>query len=133
MKVYGQTNCKKTQTALAWFKEHNIEFEFQNFKKDGISLAKLGEWDTKSGYDTFLNKKSLTWKKLLPEVRESIKTKENALYLLQEQPGIIKRPVIEDGSFLFFGFDEMVYEDHFKKHQNQMPLPKPSRKKHILL
>jgi arsenate reductase-like glutaredoxin family protein len=64
---------------------------------------------------------------------ESIKTKKDALILIKEQPGIIKRPVIEDSNFLFFGFDEMVYEDHFKKPQNQMPLPKASRKKHVLL
>jgi arsenate reductase len=133
MKVYGLTNCRKTQKAVAWFKEHNMGFEFQNFKKDGISPAKLLEWDAKLGYDSFFNKKSLTWKKLLPEVKESIKSKEDALTLLQEHPGIIKRPVIEDGDFLFFGFDEMVYEEHLKKPQTQISLPKPSRKKHILL
>jgi len=26
---------------------------------------------------------------------------------------MIKRPVIEDGDFLFFGFDEKVYQSHF--------------------
>jgi arsenate reductase-like glutaredoxin family protein len=76
------------------------------------------EWDKKSGYDTFLNKKSLTWRKLPLEIRKSIKTKDDALKLLKEQPGIIKRPVIEDGDFLFFGFDEVVYADHFTKSQN---------------
>jgi len=32
---------------------------------------------------------------------------------LQEKTSIIKRPVIEDGKFLFFGFDEKVYKEHF--------------------
>ncbi|MGF7039831.1 Spx/MgsR family RNA polymerase-binding regulatory protein [Mucilaginibacter lappiensis] len=133
MKVYGQTTCRRTQKALAWFKERKMAIEFQNFKKDGVSSDKLQEWDAKMGYDAFLNKKSTTWRKLHQEVKESIKTKEDALRLLKDQPGIIKRPVIEDGNFLFFGFDEMVYEDHFKKPQNQISLSKASRKKHILL
>ncbi|MET3499711.1 arsenate reductase-like glutaredoxin family protein [Mucilaginibacter rubeus] len=47
------------------------------------------------------------------EVRASIKTAENALALLVEEPCIIKRPVIEDGDFLLFGFDEDIYQDHF--------------------
>jgi Spx/MgsR family transcriptional regulator len=113
MKVYGLANCRHTQKALAWLKAHNVDFEFQNFKKEGISPHKLKAWDVEVGYDAFLNKKSLTWKKLPVEVRESIKNTVNALALLVEEPGIIKRPVVEDGNFLLFGFDEEVYQDHF--------------------
>ncbi|WPV01690.1 ArsC/Spx/MgsR family protein [Mucilaginibacter sp. cycad4] len=103
MKVYGLTTCKRTRQALAWLKAHNVGFEFQNFKTESMSPDKLRDWDAKSGYATFLNKKSLTWKKLAAEIRESIKTSENALALLVEEPGIIKRPVIEDRDFLLFG------------------------------
>jgi Spx/MgsR family transcriptional regulator len=117
MKVYGLTNCKRTRQALAWLKAQNVDFEFQNFKTEGISTDKLKVWDTKSGYATFLNKKSLTWKRLPAEVREAIKTSESALALLVEEPGIIKRPVIEDGDFLLFGFGEKVYQDHFLHYQ----------------
>jgi arsenate reductase len=117
MKVHGLTTCRQTQKALAWFKAKGIAFEFQNFKKEGISSDKLRDWDAKQGYNVFLNKKSLTWKRLPPSVRESVKTKEDALSLLLEEPGIIKRPVIEDGDFLFWGFDENVYESHFLNDQ----------------
>jgi arsenate reductase len=117
MKVYGLTTCRQTQRALAWFKAHHIENEFQNLKTVGISVDKLREWDAKAGYDLFLNKKGLNWRKLSTEAKESIQTREDALALLKEQPSVIKRPVIEDGNFLFFGFDEQVYEDHFLKKQ----------------
>lgn len=120
MKVYGLTTCRRTQNALAWFKAHEVNFEFHNFKKEGISSEKLQAWDAKLGYDTFLNKKSLTWKRLPLEVRESVKSRDYALSLLLEEPRIIKPPVIEDGNFLFFGFDEKVYESHFL---NDLVLP----------
>ncbi|WP_345211383.1 ArsC/Spx/MgsR family protein [Mucilaginibacter gynuensis] len=113
MKIYGLTTCRTTQKALAWFKLHGISNDFQNFKKTGVAKEKLQEWDWKQGYEVFLNKKGLTWKKLDPEIKAGINNSEMALALLQQQPGIIKRPVIEDGDFLFFGFDEKVYEDHF--------------------
>jgi Spx/MgsR family transcriptional regulator len=115
MKVYGITNCNTVKKALDWFKANNIIYEFQDFKKLGVNTEKLQEWDSKAGYEKFMNKAGLTWKQLDPATKESIKTKEDALQLLQQKTSMIKRPVIEDGGFLFFGFDENIYKDHFKK------------------
>jgi arsenate reductase len=115
MKVYGITNCNTVKKALDWFKANQVIYEFHDFKKLGISSEKLQEWDTKAGYEKFMNKQGLTWKQLDPETKESIKTKDDALKLLQHKTSMIKRPVIEDGGFLFFGFDEAVYQQHFAK------------------
>jgi Spx/MgsR family transcriptional regulator len=109
MKVYGITNCNTVKKALDWLKANHVAYEFHDFKKLGISQEKLQEWDTKAGYEKFLNKQGLTWKQLDPEVKESIKTSADALKLLQQKTSMIKRPVIEKNSFLFFGFDEGVY------------------------
>lgn len=113
MKVYGITNCNTVKKALDWLKENKIDYNFQDFKKLGVSSEKLQEWDSKAGYEKFLNKQGLTWKQLDAQVKESVKTTTDALALLQQKTSMIKRPVIEDGDFLFFGFDEKVYESHF--------------------
>lgn len=110
MKVYGITNCNTVKKALDWLKEHHVAYEFHDFKKAGISDEKLQEWDKKAGYEKFLNKQGLTWKQLDPQVKESIKTDADALALLKQKTSMIKRPVIEDGDFLFFGFDENAYQ-----------------------
>lgn len=109
MKVYGITNCNTVKKALDWLKANNVAYEFQDFKKLGVSVEKLQEWDAKAGYEKFLNKQGTTWKQLDAEVKDSIKTKEDAFALLQQKTSMIKRPVIENGDFLFFGFDEAVY------------------------
>ena len=109
MKVYGITNCNTVKKALDWLKAHHVDYEFHDFKKLGVSPEKLGEWDAKAGYEKFMNKQGLTWKQLDPAIKESIKTKADALQLLQQKTSMIKRPVIEDGDFLFFGFDEGEY------------------------
>ena len=114
MKVYGIPNCNTVKKALDWFKANNIMYEFHDFKKLGAPAEKLEEWDSKAGYEKFMNKQGLTWKQLDPAVKESIKTKADALQLLQQKTSMIKRPVIEDGDFLFFGFDEALYQQHFK-------------------
>ncbi len=114
MKVYGIPNCNTVKKALDWFKANNIIYEFHDFKKLGASAEKLAERDSKAGYEKFLNKQGLTWKQLDPAIKDSIKTKDDALQLLEQKTSMIKRPVIEDGGFLFFGFDEAVYQQHFK-------------------
>jgi Spx/MgsR family transcriptional regulator len=115
MKVYGITNCNTVKKALDWLKANHVAYEFQDFKKLGVTPQKLQEWNDKAGYEKFLNKQGLTWKQLDPAVKESVKTSDDALQLLQQKTSMIKRPVIEDGSFLFFGFDEEVYKKHFLK------------------
>jgi arsenate reductase len=115
MKVYGITNCNTVKKALDWLKANHVDYEFHDFKKLGVNSEKLAEWDAKAGYEKFLNKQGLTWKQLDPAVKESVKTSNDALALLQQKTSMIKRPVIEDGGFLFFGFDEDVYRQHFKK------------------
>src|SRR4051812_30656131 len=106
MKVYGIPNCNTVKKALDWLKANNVPYEFHDFKKLGVGEEKLQEWDSKAGYEKFLNKQGLTWKQLDQAIKESIKTKEDALQLLQQKTSMIKRPVIEDNGFLFFGFDE---------------------------
>lgn len=115
MKVYGITNCNTVKKALDWLKENKVDYEFHDFKKLGISNEKLSEWDQKADYDKFLNKQGLTWKQLDPQVKESVKTSADVLKLLQEKTSMIKRPVIEDGDYLYFGFNEDVYKEHFNK------------------
>ena len=114
MKIYGITNCSTVKKAFDWLKENHVNYEFHDFKKSGISAEKLNEWDEKAGYEKFLNKQGLTWKQLDPQVKDSIKTKEDALKLLQQKTSMIKRPVVEKDGFLFFGFDEGVYESNLK-------------------
>ena len=115
MTIYGITNCDTVKKALTWLKANHVDYEFHDFKKLGLTPEKLQNWNKQAGYEKFLNKNGLTWKQLEPEVKASILTAGDALRLLQQKTSMIKRPVIEDGNFLFFGFDEEVYKRHFLK------------------
>lgn len=114
MKVYGITNCNTVKKALDWLKANHVAYEFHDFKKLGITEQKLEEWDVKAGYEKFMNKQGLTWKQLDPQIKESIKTKADALKLLQQKTSMIKRPVIEDDGVLLFGFDEGAFKGLIK-------------------
>jgi arsenate reductase len=115
MKVYGISNCDTVKKALTWLKANHVEFEFHDFKKLGATIEKLQEWDAKAGYQAFLNKQGLTYKKLDEQTKAQIQNKDAALKLLAEKTSMIKRPVIEHGDYLYFGFNEDEYKRHFKQ------------------
>ena len=114
MKVYGITNCNTVKKATDWLKANNVAYEFHDFKKLGVTAEKLQEWDKKAGYEKFMNKQGTTYKQLDPEVKDSIKTNDDALKLLQQKTSMIKRPVIETDDTLFFGFNEEQFNELLK-------------------
>ena len=114
MKVYGIKNCNTVKKALDWLEENNIEYEFQDFKKLGVTETKLEEWSSKIGWEPLLNKRGTTWKQLEPERQRSILSKSEAFKLMQEKTSVIKRPVLETAKKIFLGFDVDAYERLFK-------------------
>lgn len=110
MKVYGIKNCNTVKKALDWLNDNHIEFEFHDFKKQGISEAKLEEWDSKLGWEPLINKKGTTWKQLDPTRQASVNSKLEAFRLMQEKTSVIKRPVLETENEILLGFDEDAYK-----------------------
>jgi len=115
MKIYGIPNCDTVKKALNWFKANDMNFEFHDFKKRGINESKLREWSETLGWEALINKKGTTWRKLDAATQAEITNEESAFRILQEQPSMIKRPVIETANGLLTGFDESKYEEYFKK------------------
>lgn len=107
MKIYGIPNCSTVKKTLDWFRLHEIDFEFHDFKKLGIDRLKLEEWSGHLGWEALLNKRGTTWKMLSPEIQNSITSKDSAFKLMQEKVSVIKRPVIEtDLNSVLLGFNE---------------------------
>ncbi len=107
MKIYGIPNCNTVKKTLDWFRLHEIEFEFHDFKKLGVDRLKLEEWSKQLGWESLLNKRGTTWKMISPEIQNSITSKDSAFKLMQDKVSVIKRPVIETNSGLvLLGFNE---------------------------
>lgn len=108
MNVYGLQSCDITVKTRRWLEEHDLTYDFHDYKLEGISKEKLEEWDKKIGWQTLLNKRSTTWRELTPAQQEKITNKEAALQLMLEKNSIIKRPVIEQQGKLLVGYDEAI-------------------------
>ena len=116
VQVYGIPNCDTVKKALAWLKSNGLEFDFHDYKKDGISKAKLKEWCVLAGWEKVFNQRSSTWRKLAKEGLAAPGTQAQAILLMQDNTSIIKRPIIEVNGEILTGFDENEY---FEKLINQ--------------
>ncbi len=107
MKLYGIRNCDTIKKARKWLDEHGVDYEFHDFKKDGLSSEKLSQWEQAVGWETLLNKRGTTWRKLPDEVRDTISA-QSAHQIMLDTPSIIKRPVVEreDGVSVGFNADD---------------------------
>lgn len=93
--LYGIPNCGSVRKGLDWFKTHNVEVGFHNFRKEGLSPEMLDTWLKTVSANTLLNRKGQIWRKLPEEVRANTQDNpEQMRTLMLENPGIIKRPVV---------------------------------------
>lgn len=104
LKVYGIKNCDTMKKTFAWLEANGIACSFHDYKKSGIDAATLVKWEKMLGWEILLNRRGTTWRKLDAEIQASI-NRDKALQLMQEQPSLIKRPVLDTGSQLLCGFD----------------------------
>lgn len=111
MKLYGIPNCDTVKKARAALAALGVEYEFHDFKKQGVTEAMLSGWLKQVGWQKLLKKTGPTWGKLPPEVKAGIQDDASALALMLQQPNVIKRPVlVQDGRVLATGFKPEEYE-----------------------
>ena len=104
--VYGIANCDTIKKTLDWFKQKNMQIIFHDYKKDGISKAKLTAWCKLTGWQILLNKKSTTWRGLSAEEQGKVTNQTAAIQLMMNNTSLIKRPVIEIGEEILVGFKD---------------------------
>lgn len=106
--VYGISNCDSVKKARAWLAERGLTCEFHGFKKLGIPADRLAAWEHAVGWEKLLNRQGSTWRKLDATAQAAISDAASAMALMQAQPNIIKRPVVEwrpGGESITVGFD----------------------------
>ena len=115
MKVYGIPNCNTVKKATTWLTDNGFSYEFHDFKKNGITEDKLEQWCDLFGWETVLNKKGTTWRKLSTEAQSSVIDQDSAIAVMIANTSAIKRPVIEvDGKPVLISFNEEAYSATLK-------------------
>ena len=115
MIVYGIKNCNTVKSALDWLKKKKIDYEFHDYKSQGITEAKLKAWIKQVGWETLVNKKGMTWRQLDDKLKAKVTNQSAAIELMMEKTSVIKRPLIEvKDKVVAVGFDEGEYSKLLK-------------------
>jgi arsenate reductase (glutaredoxin) len=110
--IYGIKNCDTMKKARAWLDAHKVAYEFHDYKAAGIDRAALEGWAAKVGWETLLNRAGTTFR-ALPDADKADLSEKKAIALMQAQPSMIKRPVLDQGGKLLVGFKPEQYAAAF--------------------
>lgn len=106
--MYGIPNCDTIKKARKWLEEHGVDYRFHDYKKAGIDENVLRDWLRELGRDKLINTRGTTWRRL-PENERADLDDDKALALLQTNPSLIKRPLLDTGADKLLGFDPDRY------------------------
>lgn len=95
--MYGIPNCDTVRMARDWLQNHDVAFEFHDFKKSEVPRDALAQWTVAIGWEKLVNRRGLTWRKLAAEQQLSVCDAESACALMRSHPSVIKRPVMDWG------------------------------------
>ena len=94
--LYGIPNCDTIKKAKAWLSNHNVEFKFHDYRKQGLDSDQLQSMVSALGWEAMLNRRGTTWRALPNTVKDRIDL-ESAISVMLDNPAIIKRPILAKG------------------------------------
>lgn len=113
--LYGLKNCDSCRRARNWLDRHGIDYAFIDLREHPPGAPQIAGWLERFGWQTLLNRRGVTWRKL-PEAERTNIDGDRAAQLLRQHPLLIKRPVLE-GPDCLLGFDANRYAALF--HQGR--------------
>lgn len=106
--MYGIPNCDTIKKARKWLEAEGVEYQFHDYKKQGIDAELVKEFCLSLGWENVLNKRGTTYRQLSQEQKDTL-NETNAIALLVEQPSMIKRPIVRHNDKLELGFSTANY------------------------
>ena len=113
IEIFGIKNCDTMKKAFRWLDEHNITYTFHDYKKEGLDEATAKAWVDELGWESVINKRGTTWRKLEEETKSTMDN-ENAVRIMMSQSSIIKRPLLKIDDAIILGFSADEYTQRLR-------------------
>ena len=88
--LYGISSCDTIRKAKTWLKNRQIEFEFHDYRKQGLEQKLLESMISVLGWEAMLNRRGTTWRALPDRVKEQI-DQASAMRVMLDNPAIQHR------------------------------------------
>ena len=109
IKMYGIKNCDSVKKAVKYLKDHNLEYEFIDFKETPVSNLEISKWLEHSDIKTLFNTRGTTYRTLKLGKLDLDETQKQEW--LAKENMLIKRPVIVLDNDVIVGYNETLYQD----------------------
>ncbi|MCI0131440.1 MULTISPECIES: transcriptional regulator SpxA [Enterococcaceae] len=106
LKLYTSPSCTSCRKARAWLQENQIEFVERNIFSEPLTQDELKEIlrMTEDGTEEIISTRSKVFQKLDVDLDEL--SLPELLELVQQNPGLLRRPIMIDEKRLQVGFNE---------------------------
>lgn len=104
--LYTSPSCTSCRKAKAWLEEHNIPYQERNIFSEPLSIDEIKEIlrMTEDGTDEIISTRSKVFQKL--NVNVETMPLQQLYKLINEHPGLLRRPIILDEKRLQVGYNE---------------------------
>ena len=97
--------CDTVKKAGRWLDLHAIEYTLHDYRRDGVDKSWLTTLVAELGWEQLVNRRGTTWRNLSPALRTGMDA-TTAVDTMQQQPALIKRPLLYTGHCYLIGFCE---------------------------
>ncbi|MDH6363847.1 regulatory protein spx [Enterococcus sp. PF1-24] len=120
--LFTSPSCTSCRKARAWLQEHEIPFVERNVFSDPLDIDELTHilTMTENGTEDIISTRSKVFQKLKVNL-DDLPLKE-LLKLVQENPGLLRRPLLVDDKKLQVGFNEDEIRRFLPRDVRQMEL-----------
>lgn len=112
--LFGIGNCDTIRKTRRWLEKNGHDFEFHDYKKQGCSTELATTFLSHFNLDQVVNKRGTTWRNLPDSAKDSLDA-GNAALLMNQNPSLIKRPILKIGEQWALGYDEKAWQSLIKQ------------------
>ncbi|SFJ65775.1 regulatory protein spx [Halobacillus dabanensis] len=104
--LYTSPSCTSCRKAKAWLEEHNIPYTERNIFSEPLTLDEIKEIlrMTEDGTEEIISTRSKVFQNLSVDFDQL--PMQDLFDLIQENPGLLRRPIIIDDKRLQVGYNE---------------------------
>ena len=103
--LYGISNCDTMRKTRRWLEARGIDFDFHDYRKQGLDGELLRSLEAQFGWEAMLNRNGRGWRQLDESLRQHV-DRDRALGLMLANPALIRRPLLVTGRDCAIGYDE---------------------------
>ncbi len=96
------------RNAMKWLEANSVDHDYFDYRANKLDPKTVDDWFKRAGWETVFNRNSTSYKEM-PEAEKEGIDQAKAKALILANTNLIKRPVLDTGSELVFGFKPAAF------------------------